>query len=76
MSRYQNDFRRSLSDPAGFWGEAARALHWDQPPTQVLDGSRAPLYRWFAPTVPADDIAGEPRYDDVGRASCHIIDLY
>ena len=48
MSRYQNDFRRSLSDPAGFWGEAARALHWDQPPTQVLDGSRAPLYRWFA----------------------------
>ncbi len=48
MSRYQNDFRRSLSDPAGFWGEAARALHWDQLPTRVLDGSRAPLYRWFA----------------------------
>ncbi|MFW5681144.1 MAG: AMP-binding protein, partial [Pseudomonadota bacterium] len=39
---------RSLQDPEGFWGEAAAALHWDKPWDKVLDGSRAPFYRWFA----------------------------
>jgi propionyl-CoA synthetase len=48
VSRYQTEYRRSLSDPAAFWAEQAKALHWDAPATQVLDASRAPLYRWFA----------------------------
>ncbi|HXQ30821.1 MAG TPA: propionyl-CoA synthetase [Steroidobacteraceae bacterium] len=45
---YREDYRRSLADPAGFWGEAARAIHWDRPWDRVLDDSDAPLYRWFA----------------------------
>ena len=48
MGDYERQYRRSLQDPEGFWAEAARDLHWDAPFTQVLDGSRAPLYRWFA----------------------------
>ena len=36
MGRYAEAFRRSLADPEGFWGEAARAIDWDGPPT-VLD---------------------------------------
>ena len=48
MSRYQDEYRRSLADPAGFWAEQAQALHWDRPAAQVLDASKAPLYRWFA----------------------------
>ena len=24
----ENAFKRSLKDPAGFWGEAAEAVHW------------------------------------------------
>ena len=39
---------RSLKDPAGFWGEAAEAVHWHKRWEKVLDDSRAPFYRWFA----------------------------
>jgi propionyl-CoA synthetase len=48
MSSYQEAFRRSLTDPAGFWGEAARLIDWDQPAAVVLDPSNPPFYRWFA----------------------------
>ena len=48
MSRYAQEFDRSLSDPEGFWGDAAKMIDWYQPPTQVLDRSRPPFYRWFA----------------------------
>ncbi|MFP2956813.1 propionyl-CoA synthetase [Myxococcus sp. 1LA] len=39
---------RSLRDPEGFWAEAAEGIHWFKKWEQVLDASRAPLYRWFA----------------------------
>ena len=45
---YDEVYQRSLSDPEGFWGEAARAIHWDKPWDKVLDDSRPPFYRWFA----------------------------
>ena len=38
---------RSLADPEGFWGEAARAIDWNVPPRTVLDRSRTPFDRWF-----------------------------
>jgi propionyl-CoA synthetase len=38
---------RSLADPDGFWGEAARGIDWITAPTRVLDDDHAPLYRWF-----------------------------
>ncbi|HEY1720186.1 MAG TPA: propionyl-CoA synthetase [Magnetospirillaceae bacterium] len=48
MSRvYDAAFRQSLEDPAGFWAEAARALHWHKTWDRVLDDSNAPFYRWF-----------------------------
>ena len=41
-------YRRSLSDPEGFWREAASAIDWVVPPgAQILDESDAPFYRWF-----------------------------
>ena len=40
-------FDRSLKDPAGFWGEAAEAVHWYKKWDKVLDDSRQPFYRWF-----------------------------
>jgi propionyl-CoA synthetase len=46
-SSYAEVYRRSLSDPDGFWGEAAKAIDWVVPPQQILDRSRAPFYRWF-----------------------------
>ncbi|RSM81431.1 propionyl-CoA synthetase [Amycolatopsis sp. WAC 01375] len=40
-------YLRSLEDPEGFWLEAAQAIDWTRPPTQALDASKAPFYRWF-----------------------------
>jgi propionyl-CoA synthetase len=45
---YEQIYARSLADPEGFWGEAARAIHWRQPWERVLDDSNPPFYRWFA----------------------------
>src|SRR5271165_775888 len=47
MGRYEDVFRRSLSDPAGFWGEAARGVDWYTEPETILDDSNPPFYRWF-----------------------------
>ena len=44
---YQDVFARSISDPAGFWGEQAALVDWFAKPRQVLDDSRPPFYRWF-----------------------------
>jgi propionyl-CoA synthetase len=47
MGRLDDIHRRSLEDPEAFWAEAARGVDWVEPWERVLDGSRAPLYRWF-----------------------------
>ncbi len=47
MGAYDEDYRRSLEDPEGFWLEAAEAISWTTPPTRALDAGNAPLYRWF-----------------------------
>ncbi len=44
---YREVYRRSVQDPERFWLEAARAVDWAREPTAALDGTRAPLYRWF-----------------------------
>ena len=47
-SRQQEEHRRSLADPEGFWAEAAAAIDWERRWDQVLDRSRPPFYRWFS----------------------------
>jgi len=44
---YAQAHSRSIEDPEGFWAEAARGIDWITPPSQVLDDSRPPFYRWF-----------------------------
>jgi propionyl-CoA synthetase len=44
---YAAAHRRSLTDPDGFWREAATGIDWINPPTRVLDDDRPPFYRWF-----------------------------
>ena len=46
-AEYEHAYTRSLADPAGFWGDAARALDWTKPWDRVLDDDRPPFYRWF-----------------------------
>jgi propionyl-CoA synthetase len=47
MGAIEDLHARSLTDPEGFWGEVATAIHWDRPPDQVLDRSGRPSARWF-----------------------------
>jgi len=48
MGVYEEQFHRSLDDPERFWGDAARAIDWIEPPPQVLDRSDPRFPRWFA----------------------------
>ena len=48
MGTVEDEHRRSLDDPEGFWAEAARAIDWVRGPERVLDDSAAPFYRWFS----------------------------
>jgi len=45
---FEQVYGRALSDPEGFWSEAAEALDWDRKWDKVLDDSKAPFYRWFS----------------------------
>ncbi|MBM4146852.1 MAG: propionyl-CoA synthetase [Nitrospira sp.] len=47
MGKYEELFQRSISDPEGFWGEAAEAITWHKKWDKVLDSSNPPFYRWF-----------------------------
>jgi acetyl-CoA synthetase len=49
MDRYRELYARSIEDPEGFWGDAAREhLDWIEPFTSVSTGGFEKLdYRWF-----------------------------
>jgi propionyl-CoA synthetase len=50
-SRYHEVHARSLRDPEGFWGEAAREIDWIKPPEKVFDPTQGLYGRWFAGAV-------------------------
>jgi propionyl-CoA synthetase len=67
MGNYQATWQRSIDDPVGFWGDAAAAITWSQPPSVVLDDSSAPLYRWFPDGVLNTCFNAVDRHIDGGR---------
>ena len=46
MDVYRAAHKRSIDDPAGFWGEVAGELYWDSPWHTVLEGEM-PDVKWF-----------------------------
>ena len=48
MGRFDDIHRRSMTDPEGFWAEAAEGIFWHRRWDKVIDDSNAPLYRWFS----------------------------
>jgi propionyl-CoA synthetase len=50
-SRYHQVHARSLSDPEGFWGEAAAEIDWIEPAKKIFDPSMGLYGRWFAGAV-------------------------
>jgi propionyl-CoA synthetase len=65
---YQEIYGRSLSDPNGFWGEAAAAIDWVEKPSVVLDDSNPPFYRWFTDGMLNTCHNALDRHVDGGRA--------
>jgi propionyl-CoA synthetase len=65
---YREVYERSLTDPDGFWGDAARAIEWLEAPSTVLDDSAAPMYRWFSGGVLNTCHNALDRHVDDGRA--------
>lgn len=47
MSSYVEQYRRSMSDPEGFWLDAAEAVDWFRKPKKALDDQQPPFYRWY-----------------------------
>ncbi len=38
----------AAKDPVAWWAEQAKDLHWFEEPTESLDDSNPPFYKWFA----------------------------
>ena len=41
-------YEEAAKDPIGWWAEQAKDLHWFEEPTESLDDSNPPFYKWFA----------------------------
>ena len=50
-SRYHEVYARSLADPEGFWGEAAREIDWIEPAKKIFDPAMGLYGRWFTGAV-------------------------
>ena len=59
---------RSLSDPAGFWGDAAEEITWFKRWDTVLDSANPPFYRWFKGGVLNTCYNAVDRHVEQGRA--------
>ncbi|MFW6094108.1 MAG: acetate--CoA ligase [Pseudomonadota bacterium] len=44
---YESEYRRSLTDPEGFWAEQARDLPWATFPPRILGQDEHGTWRWF-----------------------------
>lgn len=51
QSRYHEVHARSLRDPEGFWGDAAREIDWIKPADKIFDPTQGLYGRWFAGAV-------------------------
>jgi propionyl-CoA synthetase len=47
MTTYAEVHRRSIAERDAFWGEQAKLIDWQTPPTQICDASNPPFARWF-----------------------------
>ncbi len=50
-STYHEIHARSLRDPEGFWGEAAREIDWIEPAKKIFDPAMGLYGRWFTSAV-------------------------
>jgi acetyl-CoA synthetase len=41
-------YEEAAKDPVAWWAEQAKDLHWFEEPSEALDDSNPPFYKWFA----------------------------
>lgn len=46
-NEFASVYQAALENPEAFWAEVATEVHWDKPPTSVLDTSNSPFVDWF-----------------------------
>jgi propionyl-CoA synthetase len=46
-STYSSVFSQSIQNKEDFWSKAAEDVKWIKKPTQILDSSNPPFYKWF-----------------------------
>ena len=46
-STYNSVFSKSIQNKEDFWSKAAEDVRWIKKPTQILDVSNPPFYKWF-----------------------------
>jgi hypothetical protein len=68
QSRYHEVHARSLRDPEGFWGEAAREIDWIKPAQKVFDPALGLYGRWFPGAVVNTCYNALDRHVEGGRA--------
>jgi len=44
---YKEMHSHSIKNPREFWLQQSKKTEWYKQPTNILDTSKAPLYRWF-----------------------------
>jgi propionyl-CoA synthetase len=64
---YNRIHARSLTDPEGFWAEAAEEIAWFQRWDKVLDDANPPFYRWFQGGVLNTCYNAVDRHVEAGR---------
>ena len=68
MGKYNDLFQKSITDPVGFWENAAQAITWDKKWDKVLDDSNKPFYRWYAGAEMNTCFNALDRHVNAGRA--------
>jgi acetyl-CoA synthetase len=71
-SARQNDaslHARAELDPEAFWAEQAKQLHWFSEPTEILDESNPPFYKWFKDGTMNISYNCVDRHVEAGRGS-------
>ena len=69
MGAYQDQFDRSLSDPAGFWAEVAEQIDWIERWDRVLVPDAPNSHRWFVGGVMNTCYNAVDRHVENGRGS-------
>jgi len=68
MGAYDDAYQLSLTDPTAFWGEAANAITWFQPPVHVHEQLDEHHHRWFGGGVLNTCYNALDRHVEGGRA--------